>query len=234
VKSFQDFAANLFVALPYPGPCFFLGIRVFPDRRSKIDGHESCIKQDSRAGRFHRFGIAPEGGAFVATRKKSNPMPKEKEEFAADELAAVDAIIQRHKGKQGALIPVLEEIQEAVGYLPKSIQSRVARRLKIPFSEVYGVVTFYSFFTMFPRGKHTVRCCLGTACYVRGGKKILETLTETLKVQPGETTPDRQFSLETVRCLGACGLAPVVVVDEDTHRQMKPSKITGVLGAYDK
>ena len=170
----------------------------------------------------------------MATTKKSNFMPKEKEEFTAEELATVDAIIQRHKGKQGALIPVLEEIQEAVGYLPKSIQSRVARGLKIPFSEVYGVVTFYSFFTMAPRGKHTVRCCLGTACYVRGGKKILETLTETLKVQPGETTPDGHFSLETVRCLGACGLAPVVVVDEDTHRQMKPSKITGVLGAYDK
>jgi NADH:ubiquinone oxidoreductase subunit E len=187
-----------------------------------------------RKGKFHRFGAAPEGGGFVATKKKSNFMPKEKEEFTAEQLATVDAIIQRHKGKQGALIPVLEEIQEAVGYLAKSIQSRVALGLKIPFSEVYGVVTFYSFFTMFPKGKHTVRCCLGTACYVRGGKRILETLTETLKVQPGETTPDRQFSLETVRCLGACGLAPVVVVDEDTHRQMKPSKITGVLGAYDK
>ena len=170
----------------------------------------------------------------MATKKKSKIMPGEKEEFTAQELAGVEAIIKRHKGKPGALIPVLEEIQELVGYLPKSIQSRVARGLKIPLSEVYGVVTFYSFFTMAPRGKHTVRCCLGTACYVRGGKKILETLTETLKVLPGETTPDRQFSLETVRCLGACGLAPVVVVDEDTHRQMKPSQITGVLGSYDK
>jgi NADH-quinone oxidoreductase subunit E/NADP-reducing hydrogenase subunit HndA len=110
----------------------------------------------------------------------------------------------------------------------------VARGLRIPFSEVYGVVTFYSFFTMVPRGKHTVRCCLGTACYVRGGNKLLETLVDKLKIEPGETTQDRQFSLETVRCLGACGLAPVVVVDEDTHRQMKPSKIVGVLDAYDK
>jgi NADH:ubiquinone oxidoreductase subunit E len=170
----------------------------------------------------------------VAAKVKSDVLLKEREEFTAEQWAAVEAIIEKYKGKPGSLIPVLEEIQEAVGYLPKTIQSKVARALKIPFSEVYGVVTFYSFFTMFPRGKHTVRCCLGTACYVRGGKKILETLTEILKVQPGETTPDRQFSLETVRCLGACGLAPVVVVDEDTHRQMKPSRITGVLGAYDK
>jgi NADH:ubiquinone oxidoreductase subunit E len=140
-----------------------------------------------KTDKFRRFGIAPEGGAFVATRKKSHFMPKEKEEFAAEKLATVDAIIQRHKGKQGALIPVLEEVQEAVGYLPKSIQGRVARGLKIPFSEVYGVVTFYSFFTMAPRGKHTVRCCLGTACYVRGGKKILESLTKSTTLLQGSS-----------------------------------------------
>jgi NADH:ubiquinone oxidoreductase subunit E len=183
--------------------------------------------------KFHRFGSAPEGGAFVATKKKSNVMPKEKEEFAAEELASVDAIIQRHKGKRGALIPVLEEIQEAVGYLPKSIQSRVSRALKVPFSEVYGVVTFYSFFTMVPRGKHTVRCCLGTACYVRGGKKNLEKLKETLKVEPGETTQDRRFSLETVRCLGACALAPAMTVDGETYQQVKPSQVPTILRNHD-
>lgn len=156
------------------------------------------------------------------------------EEFTAEQWSAVDGIIERHKDKPGSLIPVLEEIQEAIGYLPKPVLDRVARGLRIPFSEVYGVVTFYSFFTMFPRGKHTVRCCLGTACYVRGGSKLLETLVDTLKIEPGETTQDRRFSLETVRCLGACGLAPVVVVDEDTHRQMKPSRIPGVLDAYEK
>jgi NADH-quinone oxidoreductase E subunit len=158
---------------------------------------------------------------------------KEQEAFTAEQWAAVDRVIKKYKAKPGPLIPVLEEVQEAVGYLPKPVMERVARGLKVPFSEVYGVVTFYSFFTMAPKGRHTVRCCLGTACYVRGGTKILDTLMETLKVQPGETTPDRTFSLETVRCLGACGLAPVVVVDEDTHRQMKPSKIPGVLDAYD-
>jgi NADH-quinone oxidoreductase E subunit len=170
----------------------------------------------------------------VAAREKKRGKLETQDEFRAEQWAAVDGIIKKYKAKPGSLIPVLEEVQEAVGYLPKPVMKRVALGLRVPFSEVYGVVTFYSFFTMAPKGKHTVRCCLGTACYVRGGKKILDSLTETLKVQPGETTPDRAFSLETVRCLGACGLAPVVVVDEDTHRQMKPSKISGVLEAYKK
>jgi len=170
----------------------------------------------------------------VVAKRKAEVVAERHEDFTTEQWAAVDRVIKKYKAKPGSLIPVLEEVQEAVGYLPKPVMERVARGLKVPFSEVYGVVTFYSFFTMAPKGKHTVRCCLGTACYVRGGKKILDTLTETLKVQPGETTPDRAFSLETVRCLGACGLAPVVVVDEDTHRQMKPSKVSGVLHAYDK
>jgi NADH-quinone oxidoreductase E subunit len=170
----------------------------------------------------------------VVAREKTEGVLEAQEEFTAEQRAAVDGVIKKYKKKPGSLIPVLEEVQEAIGYLPKPVMERVALGLKVPFSEVYGVVTFYSFFTMAPKGKHVVRCCLGTACYVRGGKRILETLTDTLKVQPGETTPDRNFSLETVRCLGACGLAPVVVVDEDTHRQMKPSKISGVLEAYEK
>jgi len=170
----------------------------------------------------------------VVARERSDARNEEQAEFTAEQWAAVEAVIRKYKKKPGSLIPVLEEVQEAVGYLPKPVMQRVALGLRVPFSEVYGVVTFYSFFTMAPKGKHTVRCCQGTACYVRGGKKILEALTDTLKIQPGETTPDRNFSLETVRCLGACGLAPVVVVDEDTHRQMKPSKISGVLEAYDK
>ena len=103
------------------------------------------------------------------------------QEFSKDELASVDAIIDNYKAKPGALILVLEEIQEVIGYLPKSIQRRVALGLKIPFSEVYGVITFYSFFTMVPRGRHTIKCCMGTACYVRGGKRTLEKLTGILR-----------------------------------------------------
>ena len=158
---------------------------------------------------------------------------KMEEEFTSGEVTRVDSIIERYRSKAGALIPVLEEIQEEIGYLPQSVQRRVAHGLKIPFSEVYGVVTFYSFFTMVPKGRHVVRCCLGTACYVRGGKTNLEKLAQNLKVTPGSTTEDRRFSLETVRCLGACGLAPVMVIDNDTHRQVKPSKISNILETYE-
>ncbi len=161
------------------------------------------------------------------------PQKAQEEEFNEEELAAADSIISRHKGTPGSLIPVLEEIQERLGYLPKSIQRRVAEGLGLPLSEVYGVVTFYSFFTMVPRGRHTVRVCLGTACYVRGSKRTLEELCSSLGIQPGETTPDRRFSLETVRCLGACGLAPAMVVDNDAFAQVKPAHLRGILQEYD-
>lgn len=154
-------------------------------------------------------------------------------EFSQQELTAVDTIIERHKAEAGALIPVLEEIQEVLGYLPKAIQAKVARDLSVPMAEVHGVVTFYSFFTMVPRGRHTTRCCLGTACYVRGGRQNMEKLTQILNIVPGETTGDRRFSLETVRCLGACGLAPVITVDEQTYRQVKPSHIADILASYE-
>jgi len=154
-------------------------------------------------------------------------------EFTPEELARIDAVILKYTATPGSLIPVLEEIQETVGYLPKSLQKRVALGLTIPFSEVYGVVTFYSFFTMKPKGRHTIRCCLGTACYVRGGKKILETLTHELKITPGDTTDDKRFSLETVRCLGACGLAPVMMVGDDTYGQTKATKLSSVIDGYD-
>ena len=145
----------------------------------------------------------------------------QEEEFTPNERLAVDAVIERYRSKPGALISVLEDVQDVLGYLPKAIQRKISLGLGIPFSEVYGVVTFYSFFTMAPRGRHTVKCCLGTACYVRGSKKILEKLSGTLGVKPGDTTPDRRFSLETVRCLGACGLAPVITADDDTFRHMQ-------------
>lgn len=153
-------------------------------------------------------------------------------EFTAQQLAQVDKIITDHKGKPGALIPVLEQVQDVCGYLPMAIQMKVADGLNLPLANVFGVVTFYSFFTMIPRGKHVIRVCLGTACYVRGGQRVLERMGEILKIAPGECTPDRNFSLETVRCLGACGLAPVVVVDADTHGQVKPAKLEQTLVKY--
>ena len=164
--------------------------------------------------------------------KRAEEKQPEAQEFSPEELSLVGDIIEKHRAKPGSLIPVLEEIQETIGYLPKMIQRRIALGLNIPFSEVYGVVTFYSFFTMVPRGRHPIKCCLGTACYVRGGKKVLDKLIQTLKIDPGETTPDRRFSLETVRCLGACGLAPTMVIDDDNFPQVTPSGAEEILENY--
>jgi NADH:ubiquinone oxidoreductase subunit E len=153
-------------------------------------------------------------------------------EFTVDQIEKLDGIIDKYKGKPGGLIPVLEEAQVSLEYLPVPIQKRIAKGLNLPFSRVYGVVTFYSFFTMKPRGKHTVRVCLGTACYVRGGKTIAEQLEKEFGIKEGETTPDRMFTYETVRCLGACGLGPVVVVDDQVHGRVKPAKVRAILSQY--
>ena len=153
-------------------------------------------------------------------------------EFSPEQVAKLDGIISKYKGKPGALIPVLEEAQVALEYLPVAVQKRVAEKLNIPLAHVYGVVTFYSFFTMTPKGKHTVRVCLGTACYVRGGKTIAENMEREYDVKEGETTPDRMYTYETVRCLGACGLGPVIVIDENIHGKVKPAKMKEIVGQY--
>ncbi|HBL52733.1 MAG TPA: NAD(P)H-dependent oxidoreductase subunit E [Syntrophaceae bacterium] len=153
-------------------------------------------------------------------------------EFSQEQITKLNAIIEKHKGKAGGLIPVLEEAQVCLEYLPLSVQKKIASGLNLPLGRVYGVVTFYSFFTMTPRGKHTIRVCLGTACYVRGSKAIAEALEKQFGIKEGETTADRLFTLESVRCLGACGLGPVVVVDEDVHGRIKPGKLKDVLSQY--
>ena len=153
-------------------------------------------------------------------------------EFTTEQFDQIDEIIESYKGKPGALIPVLEQVQDICGYLPMAIQIKVAKGLNLPVANVYGVVTFYSFFTMVPKGKHVIRVCLGTACYVRGGKRIFERCSEILGIGAGECTQDKMFSLETVRCLGACGLAPVVVIDDDTHGRVKPTKLEELIAQY--
>jgi len=153
-------------------------------------------------------------------------------EFTPEQVNQLNAIIAKYKGKPGGLIPVLEEAQVALEYLPISVQKKIAGGLNLPLSRVYGVVTFYSFFTMTPRGKHTVRICLGTACYVRGGKALSDQLKKEFGIEEGETTPARMFTLETVRCLGACGLGPVIVVDENVHGRVKPAKVKEILSQY--
>ena len=144
----------------------------------------------------------------------------------------LDSVLAEYKGKPGALIPVLQIAQGIFGYLPEKVLKRIALSMGKSYSEVAGVVGFYSFFSTVPRGKHLVRVCLGTACYVRGGKRVLDTLKQKLKIDVGETTEDRQFTLEVARCFGACGLAPAIMVDEDVHHRVKPAKIGEVLAEY--
>jgi len=153
-------------------------------------------------------------------------------EFSQEKVAKLEQIINRYKGKPGGLIPVLEEAQMALEYLPIPVQRKIAAGLNLSLAQVYGVVTFYSFFTMTPRGRHTVRVCLGTACYVRGGKNLAESLVREFGVEEGGTTEDRRFTYETVRCLGACGLAPVIVVDENVHGKVKTAKVKEILQKY--
>lgn len=148
-------------------------------------------------------------------------------------MAGVDEIIDRYRDKPGSLIPVLEGCQDLVGYLPVELQEYVGERLNVPGSTVYGVVTFYSFFSMVPKGRHTIKVCLGTACYVRGTKNIIKKMKEDFGLVVGQTTEDRRFTLQAVRCLGACGLAPAVVIDEDTHGGVKPDKVGDILSHYE-
>ena len=153
-------------------------------------------------------------------------------EFSKEQLKKLDEIIAKFKDKPGSLIPVLEEAQGVLEFLPMPILKIIASGLNLPLSRVFGVVTFYSFFTMTPRGKHTMRVCLGTACYVRGGKNIYDNVKKELKVEEGETTEDRLFTLETVRCVGACGLGPVIFVGDNVHGRLKPAKVKEVIGQY--
>jgi NADH:ubiquinone oxidoreductase subunit E len=147
-------------------------------------------------------------------------------------FAKLDEVIAKHKGRKGVLIMVLHQAQEIFGWLPESVQVKVSEGLDVPLSEVNGVLTFYSFFNTVPRGKHTIRVCLGTACYVRGGKEILERFEKELKTGVGGTTEDREFSLEINRCVGACGLAPVVTVGPDIYRRVKLDKVPGIVAKY--
>jgi NADH:ubiquinone oxidoreductase subunit E len=152
-------------------------------------------------------------------------------DFSPEAWERIDEILARRAGRPGSLIPALEEIQGITGYLPESVQRRVAAGLSLPLSQVYGVVTFYSFFTMKPRGQHQVRVCLGTACHVAGAPLVLAALEEQLGCEPGNLSADGAFGLEVVRCLGACGLAPVVEIDGTTHSGVRPGQVAGLLDA---
>lgn len=138
-------------------------------------------------------------------------------------------LIEKYRGKKGCLIPLLQEIQELNNWLPEESLRAVSRELEIPLIDIYGVATFYKAFSLKPRGRHVITACLGTACHVRGAPRLVDELKNQLGINPGETTADMQFTLETVNCLGACALGPVVVIDGEYHGQMTASKLAKTL-----
>ncbi|NLN92889.1 MAG: NAD(P)H-dependent oxidoreductase subunit E [Candidatus Hydrogenedens sp.] len=157
------------------------------------------------------------------------------EEASEEELLCrLDEVIEEYKDKPGSLIPVLQLAQAIFGYLPESALKRVALGLDKSYSEVAGVVSFYAFFSTNPKGRQTIRVCMGTACYVRGGKQLLEALKDKLKIEVGESTPDRELSLEVARCFGACGLAPTMSIGEEVYKRVRPAKVGEIIDEYYK
>ncbi|WP_350345141.1 NADH-quinone oxidoreductase subunit NuoE [Proteinivorax tanatarense] len=146
----------------------------------------------------------------------------------------LEKLFEQYKGKKGALIPVLQKAQDIYGYLPKEVIADIADGLDLPLSQVYGVCTFYSQFHLNPRGENIIRVCMGTACHVRGADKVLDRLQEELGVEPGGTTEDLKFTLESVACIGACGLAPVIMVNDNTHGRLNADSVSEVLKKYRK
>ena len=144
------------------------------------------------------------------------------------------AFIAAEKGVKGCLMPIMHKANEIYGYLPAEVQTMIADELDIPLAEVYGVATFYSQFSLKPKGKHRISICLGTACYVKGADKILDAVEKELRISCGELTPDRKFSLDSCRCVGACGLAPVMIVDDEVYGRLTAKDVKGVLDKYMK
>ena len=149
-----------------------------------------------------------------------------------EELAKLDEVIDRYGGQSGYLIPALKDAQEIYGYVPLEVQHWIADGLNVSPSTVYGVVTFYSFFTITQRGRHTIRLCLGTACYVKGAKEMLERIVKDVGINVGDTSEDGRYTLEAVRCLGACGLAPAMIVGGDTYGNIEPKDTVSILEGY--
>lgn len=144
-------------------------------------------------------------------------------------MEELNHILDRHSGERRELIPLLQEVEEEFGYLPREAMLEIADFLKIPKSAVYGVATFYNQFRFNPPGKHPIKLCMGTACHVKGGKLVLEAMERELEIKVGETTPDREFSLDRVACIGCCTMAPVMVVDDEIYPNMKTLKVEETL-----
>ena len=153
-------------------------------------------------------------------------------ENKAEKLEQLEQVIAKHKDEKGALMPVLQEAQNIFGYVPQDVQQMIAEGLGVSLSEVYGVATFYSQFSLEPNGEHVIGVCLGTACYVKGAQKLIDKLSEALDVPVSKTTKDERFTLKATRCLGACGLAPVMMIDDEVYGRLAPEDIPGILAKY--
>lgn len=142
------------------------------------------------------------------------------------------AVIEKHKGEDGAAIPVLHEAQDIYGYLPIEVQKIISEGLNVPLAEIYGIVTFYTQFSLYPKGEYEVSVCLGTACYVKGSGTIIEKIKERLGIDVGQCTPDGKFSLNATRCIGACGLAPVMTVNDSVYGRLTPDELDSIFAKY--
>ena len=149
-----------------------------------------------------------------------------------ESLKKVDDIVERHENRLSGLIGMLQDVQNQHNYLPKEVLTYIAEKLNAPASQVYSLATFYKAFSLKPRGKYVVALCMGTACHVRGGERILNEIERSLNIKSGETTPDSMFTLETVNCLGACALGPLVVINGKYYGKMNPSKARAVIKKY--
>ncbi len=148
------------------------------------------------------------------------------------DLNRVDRLIEPYIGKKEMIIPALQKVQDHFGYLPRPAVEQVSRRMRTPLSRLYGVATFYAQFKMKPRGRYIIRVCKGTACHIQGSPKISERIENILGIESGETTDDLRFTLEEVACIGACALAPVIMINDDPHGRLTPDKIKGILDGY--
>ncbi|MBN1596840.1 MAG: NADH-quinone oxidoreductase subunit NuoE [Bacteroidales bacterium] len=160
-------------------------------------------------------------------------MSRIKVELRKDQIDKIKEICRSFNNNEGELINVLHKVQGEFGYLPAEVQEVIAQELDISVAKVYGVVTFYSFFTMIPKGKHPISICTGTACYVRGAEKVLEEFKKELEIEVGETSANGKFSINCLRCVGACGLAPVVMVGDKTYGRVAPEMVKDILGEYE-
>ncbi|MGN0173892.1 MAG: NAD(P)H-dependent oxidoreductase subunit E [Acutalibacteraceae bacterium] len=149
-----------------------------------------------------------------------------------EQEAQLNAVIEKHKNDDGALMPVMQEAQEIYGYLPVEVQQIIAKGLSVPVEKVYGVATFYSQFALTPKGEYKISVCLGTACYVKGAQGVLDRITQILGIGPDECTEDGRFSLEACRCIGACGLAPVMTVNDEVYGRLEKTDVDDILKKY--